>query len=547
MSLLRTVRTVRHLRVSQVVNRLTRRWVRLGAAVARTGQGYSLLPRKPVLPLASRGATVTQDGFRFLGETRVFSGEDRWLPKGASRLWTYQLHYMQALHDLEPGRAWAWIRDWIASNPPRVQPGAASAVAPGWEPYVISLRVREWIEWLHATDRLRPEDCQSVADSLATQVSVLEALLEYHLGGNHLLENAVTLCWAGASLEGPRARTWFQRGWARLEKLLLEQVLSDGTHDERSPMYQALIAEGLLRLALVLDHTNHMTEAAAVRQRASAMVKSLAHLVHPDGEYSLMNDCVLGEAPRLDDFTTSRLVPEIAPPREGLWALPEAGYVGWRHTSGTYLILDAGPLGPAHQPGHGHADLLAFELSHGGQRVVTDTGVLSYEPGVQRAYARSTAAHSTVEIDGRSQSELWAAFRCARRARVIRAGIVPDSKGGGTLYGAYVDPWGHSHERQISVEAGGVLGTDVVKARGPHTATLRFHLAPGLEARIQGEVAELTREGEALGRLRLRGAGLDTTATPYHPHFGYEIVRTCLLARVRFQDRIEFRWSLDLT
>ena len=99
------------------------------------------------------------------------------------------------------------------------------------------------------------------------------------------------------------------------------------------------------------------------------------------------------------------------PPRTGTFALGETGYYGARTTEGHYVICDAGPLGPDYQPGHGHADLFSFELSLCGSRVVVDSGVSPTRPARCADYCRSTRAHNTVEIDGRDQAELWAAFR----------------------------------------------------------------------------------------------------------------------------------------
>ncbi len=104
---------------------------------------------------------------------------------------------------------------------------------------------------------------------------------------------------------------------------------------------------------------------------------------------------------------------------------PDTGYGVIRSPeSRSALIFDCGPLGPDYQPGHGHCDVLSYELSLHGQRVVVDTGVSTYEPGPERSYERSTAAHNTLRIDGEEQAEIWASFRVGRRPRVgqIRGG-----------------------------------------------------------------------------------------------------------------------------
>src|SRR5262249_6854070 len=133
-----------------------------------------------------------------------------------------------------------WHRDlikrWIAENPP----GAGN----GWEPYPISLRVVNWIAWSLAGGKLDEVAC----DSLATQVRVLGASLEYHLLGNHLLANAKALVFAGCYFTGPEAEAWLTAGLSLLQRELAEQILADGGHFERSPMYHAIILEDVLDL-----------------------------------------------------------------------------------------------------------------------------------------------------------------------------------------------------------------------------------------------------------------------------------------------------------
>jgi uncharacterized heparinase superfamily protein len=87
------------------------------------------------------------------------------------------------------------------------------------------------------------------------------------------------------------------------------------------------------------------------------------------------------------------------------------------------LVVDAGDIGPSYQPGHTHCDMLSYELMLEGQRVVVDTGVCEYQPGLVRQHLRSTRAHNTVAVGGAEQSEVWGEFRVARRAKVLAANI----------------------------------------------------------------------------------------------------------------------------
>src|SRR5205823_1410677 len=93
-------------------------------------------------------------------------------------------------------------------NPGGRRGAAAAARSAAWQPYPISIRVREWIEWLLA-HRDAPEPFRhAMAGSISQQIEALAGQLEFHLMGNHLLENAITLCWAGLSFAGVRAHAW---------------------------------------------------------------------------------------------------------------------------------------------------------------------------------------------------------------------------------------------------------------------------------------------------------------------------------------------------
>jgi Heparinase II/III N-terminus len=61
--------------------------------------------------------------------------------------------------------------------------------------------------------------------------------------GNHLLANAKALVFAGTYFAGDEANAWLQRGVGLLREQVAEQVLADGGHFERSPMYHAIVLE----------------------------------------------------------------------------------------------------------------------------------------------------------------------------------------------------------------------------------------------------------------------------------------------------------------
>ena len=91
------------------------------------------------------------------------------------------------------------------------------------------------------------------------------------------------------------------------------------------------------------------------------------------------------------------------------------------------IIADVADIGPDYIPGHGHADVLSFELSLFGKRVIVNSGISTYELSEDRYKQRSTELHSTITIDNKNSSEVWGGFRVANRAKVFDINKFEDS------------------------------------------------------------------------------------------------------------------------
>jgi len=399
--------------------------------------------------------------FRFLNqEHTVASWNDSHLPK----LWLYNLHYFD-YPTLE------LMERWLAENPP--------GTGNGWEPYPLSLRTVNWMKHALGGAALPV----AVLESLAVQVRYLAQSVEYHLLANHLFVNGKALVFAGAFFEGPEAAGWLRMGLEILAREVPEQVLADGGHFERSPMYHALILEDLLDLIELGRVYGSIPEAVETRWREAAgrMLGWLRRMLHPDGEIAFFNDAAFGVAPAAAELFSyaGRLgVTERAV------RLRESGYYRLENERAVVLI-DAGPIGPDYQPGHAHADTLSFELSVDGRRVVVNSGTSTYENNALRHWQRSTAAHNTVAIDGENQSEMWSAFRVARRAypsgvRSDDATYVEASHDG---YRRLADPV--IHRRRFGLGAEALTITDEVMGRGAHEVELFFHFHPDAEAEVE--------------------------------------------------------------
>lgn len=83
---------------------------------------------------------------------------------------------------------------------------------------------------------------------------------------------------------------------------MVEQILPDGGHFERSPMYHATLLEDLLDLVQLGARWLGLVaepELADWRATARRMLRWLHVMTHPDGGIAFFNDAALGIAPDL--------------------------------------------------------------------------------------------------------------------------------------------------------------------------------------------------------------------------------------------------------
>jgi uncharacterized heparinase superfamily protein len=193
------------------------------------------------------------------------------------------------------------------------------------------------------------------------------------------------------------------------------------------------------------------------------------------------------------------------PPNAHLVRLDASGYL--RLTSGDFVaIADVGPVGPDYIPGHAHADTLSYELSWRGRRVLSNSGTSTYVAGPQRERERATAAHNTVAIDDADSSEVWHAFRVARRARPV--GLESSERDGCVIaacsHNGYARlPGRPAHRREWRLGADRLEVRDELTGGGEHRATGYLHVHPGIDVFRTGE-RSFDLSVPAAGRLALR-------------------------------------------
>jgi uncharacterized heparinase superfamily protein len=397
--------------------------------------------------LKNKYQDISNNKFSFLNQTHQFEKEINWKRDKFDDLWFFNLHYFDYLIDLSLyyliqkdkniyQQSKNIILSWINHNDPADK---------SWHPYVISLRVVNWIKYYLILKKEIEEDKKfkkKFLESIYLQLTVLYNNLEYHLGGNHLLENGKTLIFAGIFFKNQQSSKWFSKGMEIIKDSLNQQILSDGGNYERSPMYHSIVLKDYLEIIHLLKINNKEYNNLEL-EKIKKMVDYLKELSHPDGEIALFNDSALeiADSPSslfslaaavidynvLDkknfDLYTYLLTAEkttdinINSSQQTLKSFPKTGYHRISDTKeDSYLIFDCGAVGPDGNPGHAHADTLSYEFSYKKKRWLVDSGTYSYHDQLRNEF-RATKAHNTVVIDDKNQSQVWSKFRVAKRAK----------------------------------------------------------------------------------------------------------------------------------
>jgi uncharacterized heparinase superfamily protein len=438
--------------------------------------------------------------FNFLNQLLEIRDPD-WNVRYVSHLWNYQLHY----HDYIFGLMQAWAQNadstarqraielidgWIATT--RI------GLSDGWDAYPLSLRVVNWI-FAYALAVEREIDQAFLArwrTSIFRQLDFLCCHLEKHLLANHLLKNVKALVIGGLFFaHTEKGQRWLEAGECELERQLNEQVLPDGGHYERAPMYHAQALGDLLECYALLKAAGRQSATANMRASLIKMGQYLASLSYADGSLALFNDSAntleIQPARLLDAI--HKVCQEKAD--DSVNNFLDSGYYIWQSADRSEkIVIDAGEPAAAYNTAHAHCDMLSYELRLKGLPFVVDSGVHGYGGDLFREYSRSTRAHNTVMVEGVEQSEVWSTFRVARRAKVLVAKALENTEG--WHFCGEVQGYGKNglcHARNLRRFPNGEWEvTDrllLSNARGKEqVATSFIHLHPAVNVRQQGSI-----------------------------------------------------------
>ena len=358
---------------------------------------------------------LLNDSVSFLHSTTTFGWNTEWNVPSQTPLWNFNLHYFEYLMPLLAryreterriylDKAVQCISAWIDWNP-RSTGGA------GWSAYTVSVRLVYWLSFYGAASDVIPEAfSRKMLDSMFEQHQFLARHPETDLLGNHYFENLKALIlssifWGDTQMERTALRLF--------RRQCVEQILPDGMHCERSPMYHALMTEAVLRAAAALQGAGR--DIAWMTPVIEKMLSAALTLQDGLARFPLFQDCGINVAKSLHALLVCGETYFGVRPKAHR-ALEDSGFYVFSH--GDYqLVVDAFGPSPSHNPGHAHCGAMGFELFHHGKPFLIQCGTYAYQDE-SRVFFRSTAAHNTVMLNGHEQSECWDVFRVARRSNV---------------------------------------------------------------------------------------------------------------------------------
>jgi hypothetical protein len=412
---------------------------------------------------------------------------------------------------------------------------------------------------------------------------------------NHYLSDVAGLLWLAIMLpELEAAGEW--RKWALAEMLreLDKQVLPDGADYEASTGYHCFVLE-LFLYSFLLCRTNGVPIDAKFWHRLQLMLEYLRAILRPDGLAPLVGDSdgsqalpistrpandrayllALGAAAFEDSqFKLSR----VAAPPELLWllgqaglqvyeqlaasslepssqAFPDAGAYVLRHND-LYLLFNAGGPKKGRPASHRHNDLLSVEISACGRAFIVDPGSYVYTADLhERHLFRSTAYHSTIEIDDAEQETTReeSPFVIGGEARVqvlswestsARDRIVAEHSG----YRRLAEPANHRRAITLHKQDRWWLIEDEILGRGEHKIAVRFHFDAGLDVKRFDNNSVIASDVSSGARLLVRPLDLDQHAELERQftsrHYGSKLA--CLSARWTTISSVPFklRWAI---
>lgn len=406
---------------------------------------------------------ILKNKFTFLNNMEYrFSDKIEWNADPYQyRLWMFNLNYFDYLESLMEAHIYSrnikylnkgmeLIKEWIRDNSSKYDKDL-------WDPFVVAKRLCNWsvfISYSLKNININTSDIDSINGMILTQAEFLSRNIEYYLDANHIIMDAKGLIFSGVYLSDMK---YIEKGLEILLKEYQRQILKDGGHYEKSTSYHVEVLQHYLEVYLLLTKNDYSIDLNIIKKICYKMFNYLSNITMPNKEIPLVNDSSLDYPIYSNDILQcgaiifnnevykSNCTDKLSSYSFRLFGimgldiynmiklkdkyiqniqLEDSGYYiikdKLQNNKELYLLFDCGDNGPEYNLGHTHADNLNVILTIGNDKVLVDSGTYTYKNDEYRNLFRSTKMHNTIVIDNRSSSEIWSAFRVAKRAKTKR-------------------------------------------------------------------------------------------------------------------------------
>lgn len=390
-----------------------------------------------------------------------------------------------------------WITDWSAKNPP--YRGANWKCGQEASIRVMHLAAAALVMKPHGKADMTP----ALRAFLHQHLQRIAPTMGYAIGqsNNHGTSEAAALFIGGTWLGDAQGQKWAALGKKWLENRAQKLIAPDGSFSQYSVTYHRVMLDTYALAEVWRVRNNAGRFSHALRERLRLATLWLAHMTDPaTGDTPVIGANDGAHLIRLTDADYRDFRPSVqlatalfceqtrypSGPQDGqlLWwdlSLPPAKS-GKLHNKtfadGGYQILRApGAVAYMRFPMFAHrpsqADALHVDLWVGGRNIARDAGSFSYNVSdADTAYFNGTAAHNTVQFDGRDQMPRLSRFLFGDWLETDTLDVLNT-----TATAGYTDSYGCSHTRTIILTETSLVTTDEITGFGH--ATLRWRLMPG--------------------------------------------------------------------
>jgi uncharacterized heparinase superfamily protein len=478
----------------------------------------------------------------------VVPPSDVWLDRLNGFAWLR--HLAVAREEGGDAKARTLVLDWIKRN----RSGEGRAFLPA----VMARRLISWLAngslLLDAGDQLTYD---TIMQSLEEQTRVLAGAWAEAPAGLPRLTALTALMLSGLCIADQEQLLDHVEGsfLAQLDR----QIGPTGHHVSRDPSAPVEILLDLLPMTQCFV-ARERDQPKALLSAIKRMLRSVRAMRLGDGQLARFH----GRGPMLPASIATVLAYDDAYAVQP--AAPQSGYM--RLVAGqSIVIVDTGAPPALEYSGEAHAGCLAFELSSGTWPLIVNSGAPGAAEQGWREVARSTAAHSTLSIDGHSSSHLVSG-RALERTMGTPGITGPEevtcslntSAGIAVLeasHDGYLGRFGLLHRRLMRIEPSGarIDGCDRlghpdsnVRIRGDVPFAIHFHVHPEVACSLgeSPDSAILTLPSGERWKLSMKGSarlGLEESiylADATGPRRSIQIT-----LRGRCLDSAEVHWRLE--